>query len=150
MTNNQGGSRSRTILGNTLTFLPALAVMLSETMKFLHVPAMVQQMAAAGFSEGKLLLVATLRSVSALLFLYPRTRSIGILLLSSFLGAQSASHGQRGEYRKAVAPATLLALEWIGTYLRHPQMLWSFGEGDRGSTTYRASRPRTLVSGKIS
>lgn len=126
MTDWMQNGRTRSRVGNVLVALPGVAVILSETLKFLHVPAVVQQMAAAGFSEGKLLLVATLGMASAILFLYPRTRSIGVLLLSSFLGGAICIHVQRGEYSTAVAPSTLLALAWIGTYLRHPEMLWSF------------------------
>ena len=126
MTNEANKSQGRSRTGSVLLALPGIAVILSETMKFLRIPAVVQQMAAAGFSEGKLLLVASLGMASAVLFLYPRTRSAGILLLSSFLGGAICIHVQRGEYSTAVAPATLLVLAWIGTYLRHPEMLWSF------------------------
>jgi len=85
----------------------------------------VEQMAAAGFPDGKIFLVASLGFSSAVLFLYPRTRSIGVLLLSSFLGGAICVHVQRDEYAKALAPALLLALTWIGTFLRYPEMLWS-------------------------
>lgn len=101
--------------------------MLSETIKFLHVPAIVHQMAAAGFPGAKLTLVASLGFSSALLFLYPRTRSIGVLLLSSFLGGAICLHVQRGEYTNVFGPSLLLVLAWVGTWLRHPQMLWSSG-----------------------
>jgi hypothetical protein len=32
---------------------------------------------------------------------------------------------QLGEYSKAGGPCVLLCLAWIGTWLRHPQALWS-------------------------
>jgi hypothetical protein len=74
-----------------------------------------------------LTLVGGLGFTSALLFLFPRTRSIGLLLLSSFLGGAICLHVQRSEYAKALGPAMLPCMAWIGTSLRHPQMLWSFG-----------------------
>lgn len=126
MVNIPPNHRARSIAGTILIFLPGIAVILSETVKFLHVPAVVQKMAEAGFSEGKLTLVASLGFTSALLFLYPRTRSIGVLLLSSFLGGAICLHVQRGEYANVFGPSILLALAWAGTWLRHPQMLWSF------------------------
>jgi DoxX-like family len=139
MVNKSKGTRTRAIAGNVLIFLPGIAVLLSEAMKFLHVAAVVQQMASAGFGGGKLFLVATLGSTSAALFLYPRTRSIGLLLLSSFLGGAICTHVQQGKFAAGLAPSMLLALAWIGTYMRHPQMLWSFREFV--SATSRAPEP---------
>ena len=127
MPNNSPISQARSIAGTVLILLPAVAVMLSETAKLLRVPTVVQQMAAAGFGGGKLMLVGGLGLASALLFLIPRTRSIGLLLLSSFLGGAICLHVQRGEYGKAFGPAMLLFVAWMGTSWRHPQMLWSFG-----------------------
>jgi hypothetical protein len=127
MTNSQS-SRVVAIVANILIFLPGVAVVISELLKFARVPAVVNQMAAAGFSGAKILLVATLGFSSAVLFLLPRTRSIGILLLSSFLGGAICLHVQRSEYTKAIAPAILLTLAWIGTFLRYPEALWSFRE----------------------
>ena len=126
MDNRPGNNRARSIVGTILIFLPGLAVVSSEMLKFLHVPAVVQKMAEAGFPGGKLTLVASLGLTSALLFLYPRTRSIGVLLLSSFLGGAICLHVQRGEYANVFGPSLLLALAWAGTWLRHPVMLWSF------------------------
>lgn len=126
MISKSDNNRARVITANILISLPGIAVLLSETLKFLHVPAVVQEMAGAGFGGGKLLLVATLGSTSAALFLYPRSRSIGLLLLSSFLGGAICTHVQQGKFAAGIAPSLLLAFAWIGTHLRHPQMLWSF------------------------
>lgn len=147
MTNSQK-SRAGSIAANILIFLPGLAVMMSELLKFARVPAVVNQMAAAGFSGGKILLVATLGFSSAVLFLLPRTRSIGVLLLSSFLGGAICLHVQRDEYAKTLAPAFLLTLTWIGTFLRHRQMLWSL-DWDRCSRTYSVNETRALARNDI-
>lgn len=127
MINESENSRARIIAGNILIFLPGIAVLLSEALKFLQVPAVVHEMAGAGFVGGKLFLVATLGSASAALFLYPRTRLNGLLLLSSFLGGAICTHVQQGRFAAGLAPAMLLAFAWIGTYLRHPQVQRSFG-----------------------
>ena len=130
LTNRSENDRARAITGNTFMLVSAIAVPLSETLKFLHVHAVVHEMASAGFPGSKLMLVATLGSTSAVLFLYPRTRSIGLLLLSSFLGGAICVHVQQGKYAALPAPAILLAFAWIGTYLRHPKLFWSFGKQD--------------------
>ncbi len=118
-------NRTRRIVGNMLIVLLGLLLASSAIVKFARVPGVVTQMAGLGFSGGKLTLVATLELFSAALFLYPRTRSLGLLVLSSFMGGVICTHVQYGEYAKALAPSVLLALAWIGTWLRHPQVLWS-------------------------
>jgi hypothetical protein len=121
----QATSRPRgwRITGNILIFLPGLALALSSIGKLVGVPGVVHQMAAMGFTGGRLVLVATLELLSAVLFLYPRTRSLGILLFSAFFGGVICAHVQMGEISKAVAPAMLLASGWAGTWLQHPEML---------------------------
>ena len=115
----------RSIAGNALIYFAGGVVLLSETAKLLQFPPVVQQMAHAGFSGRKLMLVATLGFASALLFLNRRTRSIGLLLLSSFLGGAICLHVQRSEYEYLIGPAMLLGLAWIGMLLRHPDVLLS-------------------------
>ena len=118
-------SRARRIAGSVLIVLLGLVLASSAIVKFAHVPGVVTTMAASGFANGKLTLVATLELLSAALFLLPRTRSVGLLMLSAFLGGAICTHVQLGEYSKVGGPSFLLFLVWIGTWLRHPQALWS-------------------------
>jgi DoxX-like family len=115
----------RPLAGSILIFLPGLALASSGILKLAHVPAVVSRMAAFGFSDGKLTLVAVLEVSSAALFLFPRTRSLGLLMLSAFLGGAICTHVQLGEYSKVGGPSVLLSLAWIGTWLRHPEAFWS-------------------------
>jgi DoxX-like protein len=125
MENDPKQNRTRRIGGNILIALPGLILVMSGMVKFAHVPAVVAQMAASGFAGGKLTLVAALELLSAGLFLYPRARSVGVLVLSSFLGGAICTHVQLGEYAKVLPTFILLSLVWIGTWLRHPEVLWS-------------------------
>jgi len=133
--------RTRRIAGNILIFLPGLVVTMSSIVKFAGVPGVVHNMAADGFGNGKLTLVATLELLSAVLFLFPRTRSFGVLVLSSFLGGAICTHVQMGEYAKAIGPSILLALAWVGIWLRHPQALWIPDHG-RLATSQSVSQDR--------
>jgi hypothetical protein len=117
--------RTRKITGNILIFLPGFALTMSAILKFAYVPGVVSQMAASGFAGGKLMLVAALEIISGGLFLSSRTRSFGLLMASAFLGGAICTHIQMGEFAKAGPPSILLALAWVGTWLRHPQVLWS-------------------------
>lgn len=118
-------ARSRHIGGTILIFLAGIALTMSAIVKFAGIPGVVHTMAAQGFSDGKLTLVATLEILSAALFLFPRTRPFGVLVLSAFLGGAISTHVRMDEYAKAVGPLVLLTLAWTGTWLRHPQALWS-------------------------
>lgn len=64
--------------------------------------------------------------VSAVLFLIPRTTSLGVLLLSAYLGGAIVTHMQNGE--PYFGPAVLLLLVWVAGYFRHPELLQSFRE----------------------
>jgi DoxX-like protein len=131
MSSSSQSSRNRSIAGTILIFLPGLALGMFSILKFAGVPGVVHKMALAGFGGGKLTLVAALELASAILFLYHQTRSFGLLFLSAFLGGAICTHVQMGEPLQGVGPAILLALAWIGTWLRHPEMLWSFKRSTR-------------------
>src|SRR5215470_6203914 len=128
--------RIRRIAGNILIFLPGLVVAMSSLVKFAGVPGVVHNMAADGFFGGKLTLVASLEILSAALFLFPRTRPFGVLVLSSFLGGAICTHVQMGEYGKGIGPSILLALAWVGIWLRHPQALWMPDRGRSATSQF--------------
>ena len=109
-------SKLRNIVSNILIFLPSIALLGSSLTKFAHVPAIVAQMTALGFDGPRLMILAVLELASAALFLVPKTRPFGLLLVSAYLGGAIAAqlgHGQPPE-----PPAVLLALIWIGTWLK--------------------------------
>jgi hypothetical protein len=116
-------SRPIRIAANVLIFLGGIALAGSALAKIAHVPIVVTQMAAVGFFGGRLLLIALLESICAVLFLIPITRSIGLLLVSGYLGGAIATHIGHGQ--PPFQPAFLLILLWLGIWLRHPEILWS-------------------------
>jgi hypothetical protein len=85
----------------------------------------VAQLGVLGFEGGRLTLVAFLEIVSAVLFMLPRTRSLGLLVVSSYLGGAVAAHIGHGQ-SAALEPAILLGFLWLGAWLLHPAILWSF------------------------
>jgi hypothetical protein len=119
-------SRTRAIAGNVLMLVSGLGLVLTSASKFFGVPAVVHQMALEGITGDKLVLVATLELLSTLLFLYPKTRSIGLMVLSAFLGGAIATHVRMGAFAAAVPAVAFLTLAWLGAFLRYPEALWSF------------------------
>lgn len=114
----------RRTAGNILIFLGGLVLLGSSLTKFAHVAPVVKQLAAIGFDGSRLMIIAALEMLSAALFLIPRTRSLGLLLVSSYLGGAIAAHLGHGE--PVYQPALVLALLWFGAYLRHAEVVWSF------------------------
>jgi hypothetical protein len=117
-------THTRGRIGAVLIFLGAISLLGSADAKLAHVPAVINQLAANGFSPDKAMFVAFLEVSSAALFLFPATRAVGLLLVSSFLGGAIATHLQHSQ--SIAPPSILLLLLWLGAWLRHPEILWSF------------------------
>jgi hypothetical protein len=69
--------------------------------------------------------------VGELALILPRTRALGLLLVSGFFGEAIATHIQHGEL--PIPPALLLALGWLGVWLRYPGALRSFTDETAGT-----------------
>ena len=120
-TGNTPRGRTSSSAGTVLTTLVAALLLASASAKFAHVPSVVSQLAAVGIASQRLMFVATLEMLSALLFLMPATRSIGLLLVSAFLGGAIATHLQHAQ--SIVMPSLVLGLTWFGAWLRDPSIL---------------------------
>lgn len=118
--------------GNSLTRFCGYLLMLSSAVKFVHPAKAVAYMASMGFEGGTFHLVAVLELISAVLFLFPVTRRLGLLLVSSYLGGAIAAHlavhrfftggpflvyMAMHPYVGALVPSTVLAAGWVGTWL---------------------------------
>lgn len=126
-TNAESTMRRRT--GTVLLLLAAVILIASGTTKLIGPAAVVRQLESFGFA-GKIQLVGVLELVSGMLLLVPRTRSLGLLLASSFMGGAIATHLQHNELP---APAALvLSLVWLGSWLRYPVTLWSLSTAPSG------------------
>ena len=101
-------TKGRRIVAWILTILISLLLIVSAIFKFIGPPEVIQATEKWGL-QNHLTLIAVGELVSALLFLIPRTHSLGVLMLSAY-------------YVQAV----LLVVIWIVGYLRHPELLQSF------------------------
>lgn len=119
-------ARRRT--GTALIALTGFILAASSVTKFVGLPPVVHQLEDFGFS-GKIILLGLIESTTAALLLAPRTRSFGLLFISSFLGGAVATHLQHGAL--PVLPGVVLGLAWIGVWLRHPEAFWSFAPRSR-------------------
>jgi hypothetical protein len=108
------GTRFRT--GNFLVLLLSLLLTGSAIAKLIPVPKVAEQMALVGFSGGRLTFIAVLEIASALLFAFPRTRFLGLLMTSAYLGGAIAAHMGHGQL--GWQPAVILGLVWLAARLR--------------------------------
>lgn len=122
-------TKGRRRAGNFFIFLTVLLLIGSAAAKFAGVPPVVAQLSADGFGGARLTFIAILEVASALLFLVPATRSLGLLLVSAFMGGAIATHLGHGQ--PFFQPAIFLFLVWLGAWLRHPLVLWSIATGRR-------------------
>lgn len=122
--------------GNAMIQFCGWVLIGSSIVKFLHLSGAMDYMASMGYERGTLNLVAVVELSSAVLFLVRRTRLLGLLLVSSYLGAAIAGHlaihrfFDRGgpfveymathRYTGSLIPAAFLLLAWTGTWLAHP------------------------------
>jgi len=116
-------SKTRRVTGNILIVLGTLILFASAGGKVSGAAKFVEGLNAFGY-QGKITTLAVIEVVCALLYLIPITRSLGLLMVSSYLGGAIATHWSHGE--TPVPPAMILAVLWSGACLRHPEMAWSF------------------------
>jgi hypothetical protein len=129
--------RGRSRAGIILIGLAGGILVASSIAKLVGISAVVNQLLGFGFSSGQVVLVGFLEVISGVLFLVPRTRSVGLTLVSGFLGGAIATHLQHGEM--PFAPVAVIAVAWIGVALRHPVVLWSFTSSATSSRSMTGS-----------
>ncbi len=117
--------KSRRIAAWVLTGLLTLLFSFSAVMKLAAAQPVVEVFTKWGLTN-HLMLIGIGELVSALLFAIPRTHSLGVLLLSAYLGGAIVTHMQHGE--PYVSPGVVLLLVWITAYLRQPEMFQSLRE----------------------
>ena len=102
----------------SLTVLVGVLLVASGTVKLLGIPAVVQPLEQYGFVH-TVPLVAGLEILSGLFFLVPRTRSLGVVFASAFMGGAVATHVQHAESAQIIPAALVLGLLWSATWLNH-------------------------------
>ena len=108
--------------GWTLTILPALAMVMSASLKLSHASAFADQWVNKfGFPEWELPWVGLLELACASLYLIPRTAVLGGVLAAAFLGGAVATHVRMAD-PAFVVPASLGVLAWGGLYLRDSRL----------------------------
>lgn len=93
------------------------ALMLFSAMGKLLMPEMAANFEKWGLGDWRVV-IAVGEAVSALLFLFPATHRMGLLLMSAYLGGAIMAH--MGHAEPFVVPAVLLILVWATGLVRNP------------------------------
>lgn len=126
MTNEQNSiSKGRKISGWILVGLIGALLIMSAYMKLMGGEQVAANFARYGL-DGRQILIGTGELIAALLFIIPKTSSLGVLLVSAHIGGAIATHMEHGEM--FIFQAVILLLVWIANWLRNPEMLSSFSK----------------------
>jgi hypothetical protein len=123
--------RRRRRAGEIFITVGGLVLVLSGSMKILHIPLVVSEMTSLNMAGWKIYMVGGLEVLSGLIFLTRRLRSVGIPLASAYLGAAVSAHVQSGQYFAVMPTFFIMGCCWLGAALRYPQLLWSLSAGSR-------------------
>jgi hypothetical protein len=103
------------IIGWILAGLIAALMVFSGSAKLL-MPEMATNFEQWGLGDWRVI-IAIGELVSVLLFLFPRTHRVGLLLMSAYLGGAIMVHMMKGE--SFVVPAVVLVLVWVTGVVRN-------------------------------
>lgn len=116
-----GGGRRKA--GIILSGLLGLALAASAGLKLSGTETMVAAFEKWDLGEMRNV-IGVLEIACAALYVFPKTSSLGVLMLSSYFGGAIVAHMGHGE--PYVVPVVFLVLVWIAQYLRRPETLASF------------------------
>ena len=114
-----GGTRSTIILW-LLKGLLCLVFAFSIFGKLAAVEQMTEKMDRYGLAD-QITMIGLGELAAFLLFLVPRTTSVGVLLLSAHMGGAIVTHMQHGE--PYIVPSVVLVLVWVVGVAANPTML---------------------------
>src|ERR1700689_5519764 len=79
--------------GRILSALPVLAMLLSASMKLMHQPKFLEMWVGHfGYPEGAAMGIGIVELACAILYAVPRTRVLGAILVTGYLGGAIATH----------------------------------------------------------
>lgn len=150
-------------LGHVMVQFCGYLLVGSAVVKLLRLSGPVMYMASMGFENGTLLVVAIIELITAVLFLLPKTRMLGLLLVSSYLGGAIASHlairrpyfhdrsfieyMAQHRYTGAVVPFFFLVIAWAGMWLAYPVLRANPSRGVDHSGEHSSQENRRVVLG---
>ena len=109
--------------GRLLSVLPAAFLLFDAGLKLVKPAFVVEKTVELGFSERVIMPLGVVLFVCTILYLIPRTASLGAILLTGYLGGAVATHVHHGDGPfEVLFPIIFGALLWVGLVLRDAQL----------------------------
>jgi hypothetical protein len=120
------------MIGSRVITACALVLVASSMLKFLHPGAVLTYLSSMGFEDADVYLIGVIELTTAVLLLFPRTRRIGLLMASAYLGGAVAAHIAIHRFSTSdpfvafmaththigtLEPGVLLGALWFGAWL---------------------------------
>ncbi|MCG8328415.1 MAG: DoxX family protein [Chitinophagales bacterium] len=103
----------------TLSGILMLILLSSGLMKLSGLPE-AEEMAAAVGGAGNLLFLGVLELIIAILFIIPRTKVVGLLLMIAYFGGAMATHLISGD--SILVPSFIQTLVWFALFMIVPEL----------------------------
>lgn len=103
----------------TLSGILMLILLSSGLMKLSGLPE-AEEMAAAVGGAGNLLFLGVLELIIAILFIIPRTKVVGLLLMIAYFGGAMATHLISGD--SILVPSFIQTLVWFALFMTAPEL----------------------------
>jgi hypothetical protein len=115
--------------GRILTALPVLFMLFDSTIKFLRVDPVIEAHQRLGIPERFSPVIGAIELACLVLYLVPRTATLGAVLLTGFLGGAVAIHLRIEDplFSHTLFPIYVGAMLWAGLYLRDARARALFG-----------------------
>ena len=116
--------RGRVRAGWIVTGLATAFLLFDGITKILQVQPVLDASAKVGLDPRHVLVVGTILLACTALYVVPRTRVVGAILLTGYLGGAVATHLRVGSSLfETVFPMGFGALAWLGLVLRDPRLV---------------------------
>jgi hypothetical protein len=122
--NSLAAPRTRWIAwaGWAVSLWPVFVVVSSATWKLTRNQWYVTEFARIGWPDSALPLLAFLQLGAIVLFLIPRTATLGAILLTGYLGGAIATYVRIGEFNPPLVPLSTSMIAWLGLWLRDERL----------------------------
>lgn len=117
-----GASKGAKIAGWIIGGLPTVFMLLGGVFSAVAPGANVENMKLAGYGEHVIVPLGIVLTISCVLYLLPRTATLGAILLTGYLGGAVATHVQLNDpfFAGILFPVYFGIAIWLGLLLRDP------------------------------
>jgi len=113
-------TKTKNIIGWILSGIAGIMLIASAIDKIVSSGHAKEMALSFGISPNQYIILGMIEVTSVILFLYPRTAILGLLLLSSYLGGAIATHLQHGQ--GILFPSFFEVVIWIAAVIRFPEL----------------------------